>query len=211
MIRILITHPWIETLWPRLKQAGYYTGLVGKWHAPQPSDKMAEAFDFQRFYYGFHTEKRYDGVTVHITEKNRNDSIDFLNERPQDRNFFLKVSFFATHAIDGHYPSYIPMNGTREKYYPESLGDLPKPKTATQQHWEGLPRRVFNDRNEGRNRWRKRFEPEYFQDNIRDLYSLATEVDWAVGDIMAELKKTDEAAFNNTLFIFTTDNGNLHG
>jgi hypothetical protein len=205
------THPWSETLWPRMKSAGYYTGLVGKWHAPQKRYAMKQAFDWTRLYYGFHEERRPDGTVDHITAKNRRDSIQFLNERPQDQNFFLKVSFFATHAIDGHFPSYIPMNGTRETHYPDSLGDLPRPKTATQRHWEGLPSVIFNEQNEGRNRWRKRFEPDYYQDNIRDLYSLATEVDAAVGDIMAELKKTDEGAYNNTLFIFTTDNGNLHG
>jgi arylsulfatase A-like enzyme len=31
------THPWNGTVFPLLKASGYYTGIVGKWHAPQPA------------------------------------------------------------------------------------------------------------------------------------------------------------------------------
>ena len=67
----------------------------------------------------------------------------------------------------------------------------------------------FQDHNEGRNRWRKRWEPDYYQDNIKDLYRMATEVDYAVGEIIKELKR--QGVYDKTLLIFTTDNGNMHG
>jgi arylsulfatase A-like enzyme len=38
---------------------------------------------------------------------------------------------------------------------------------------------------------------------------MATEVDAVVGDVIEELKK--QGVYNNTVLIFTTDNGNLHG
>eukprot|EP00539_Tryblionella_compressa_P008494 CAMPEP_0178753904 /NCGR_PEP_ID=MMETSP0744-20121128/11866_1 /TAXON_ID=913974 /ORGANISM="Nitzschia punctata, Strain CCMP561" /LENGTH=260 /DNA_ID=CAMNT_0020407763 /DNA_START=230 /DNA_END=1012 /DNA_ORIENTATION=+ len=53
------------------------------------------------------------------------------------------------------------------------------------------------------------FEPDYFQDNIKSMYSMATEVDSVVGDVIEELKR--QGTLNQTLLIFTTDNGNLHG
>lgn len=85
---------------------------------------------------------------------------------------------------------------------------VPMPVTNTQKHFKQLPP-FFTERNEGRNRWRKRFEPDYYQDNIRDLYRMATEVDVVVGEVIQELK--NQGVYDNTLLIFTTDNGNLHG
>jgi hypothetical protein len=203
---IYTTNPWSETLFPLLKKAGYYTGLVGKWHAPQPEEAMREAFDVQNFYYGEHVFDHF-GTMRHVTDLNREHGMEFLQNRPRDKNFALKVSFFATHAWDGHYPSYVPMNGTREKYYPDNIS-IDQPKTATNEHWEDLPP-FFTESNEGRNRWRRRFEPDYFQDNIKDLYSLATEVDSAIGEIIKVLK--EQGVYDNTYLLFTTDNGNLHG
>jgi Sulfatase len=196
------TNPWKETLFPRMKQeGGYFTGLMGKWHAPGPNQEMDQAFSMRRFYYGAHWYGNQ-----HVTDMNREHAITFLKERPKHMPFFLKVSFFATHARDGHYPSFEPMNQTRWTHYPDSKYIEP-PKTATEAHWEALP--SFFERSEGRTRWQRRFEPDYFQDNVKDLYSMATEVDWAVGEVIKELKA--QGVYNNTLIIFTTDNGNLQG
>jgi len=143
----------------------------------------------------------------HVTDLNREDAMHFLENRPKDKLFALKVSFFATHAWDGQYPSYQPMNVTKERFY-TSNETYPMPKTATDQHWKDLPP-FFMETNEARNRWRKRWEPDYYQDNIRDLYRMATEVDAVVGIVVKELKR--QGVYNNTLLIFTTDNGNLQG
>eukprot|EP00980_Cylindrotheca_fusiformis_P000105 scaffold19_cov114-Cylindrotheca_fusiformis.AAC.52 len=191
-------HPWNETLFPLLKQKGYYTGIVGKWHGPQVKDKLDMAFDHMLMYYGKHWVSR-DGQTRHVTDLNREDALDFLRRRPKDQKFALKVSFFAT------YPSYQPMNESKVWY---SNVTVPMPKTNTEHHFKLLPP-FFTNRNEGRNRWRKRFEPSYYQESIKDLYRMATEVDFAVGEIISELK--EQGVFENTLLIFTTDNGNFHG
>eukprot|EP00980_Cylindrotheca_fusiformis_P022907 scaffold9903_cov94-Cylindrotheca_fusiformis.AAC.1 len=177
-------HPWNETLFPLLKQKGYYTGIVGKWHGPQVKDKLDMAFDHMLMYYGRHWESR-GGQTRHVTDLNREDAIDFLRHRPKDQKFALKVSFFATHAWDGKYPSYQPMNESKVWY---NNVTVPMPKTNTEHHFKLLPP-FFTNRNEGRNRWRKRFEPSYYQESIKDLYRMATEVDFAVGEIISELKE----------------------
>ena len=211
------THNWTETLFPKLKNSGYWTGLFGKWHAPQPKDKMQEAFDQRIFYYGHHWHSDFtphgSKEMEHITETNRRHSMEFLKKRPRDKKFFLKVSFFATHAVDDTQPSYQPQNWSRYGYYPddethENYTTLVPPKTATERHWQELPY-FFSDNNCGRLRWKQRWEPSCWQKNIRDLYALATEVDSAIGDIIDVLK--EQGIYNETLLIFTTDNGDLHG
>ncbi|KAL3925559.1 MAG: hypothetical protein SGILL_000333 [Bacillariaceae sp.] len=205
------TNPWNETLFPKLKSAGYHTGIMGKWHLPQPKEEMAMAFDKSNFYYGSHWDEYYSEHGSkdkgYITDKNLHDSLEFLQQRPKDKPFFLKVSFFATHAWDSHFPSYNPKNETRAKFYPDDMYVEP-PKTATEWHWQNLPR-FFSRNNEARNRWRRRFEPDYFQSNIKDMYAMATDMDQAVGVLLDELKT--QGVLDNTLVIFTTDNGNLHG
>ena len=105
------------------------------------------------------------------------------------------------------------MNSTRFVQYPDDHGNsnyttIHPPKTATDKHWKELPY-FFFDVNAGRLRWKNRFEPHLWQKNIRDLYAMATEVDWAIGEIVNELKA--QGVYENTMLVFTTDNGDLHG
>lgn len=204
---IFTTHPWNETLFSLLQQNGYYTGLVGKWHAPNNEKYMKQSFNFYRTYHGQHWMKR-KGRRKHVTELNSIDSLNFLrHRRPINQTFALKISFFATHAIDNHYPSYEPQLKSMTELYQNVT--IPVPKTATEHHWNKLPEFLKTTTNEGRKRWLKRFEPGYYQDNIKDLYRMATEVDTVVGEVIDVLK--EQNVYDNTLLIFTTDNGNLHG
>jgi len=96
---------------------------------------------------------------------------------------------------------------------PESLSlyegiEIPVPPNATRASWERLPD-FFTEANEGRNRWRWRFDaPEKFQSMMKNYYRLATEVDATSGRILKELE--EQGALENTLVIFTTDNGYYH-
>ena len=170
----------------------------------------------------------------HVTELNKIDSLEFLTKwdteirqkqaslpKQQQQPFFLTVSFFATHARDGQIPSYQPQNQTRLNVYPNST-HIPTPKTATKVHHEMLPKFLQHDRNEGITRWKNRFDPKSFQSNIKDMYSMATEVDDVVGAVIDKLKsmetsttrgdnsENESSVYDETLLIFTTDNGNLH-
>ena len=69
---------------------------------PAPNEFMKYTFDVMKSYYGDHWMER-NGARRHITDLNGEDALDFLQNRPRDKKFALKVSFFATHAID-HQP-----------------------------------------------------------------------------------------------------------
>jgi arylsulfatase len=85
---------------------------------------------------------------------------------------------------------------------------VPVPVNATEESWKRLPP-FFDEKNEGRRRWRWRFDtPEKFQTMMKNYYRLATEVDSTCGRVIAELKK--QGVLDNTLIIFTTDNGYYH-
>jgi len=201
---------WKDTLFSLLRnQGGYHVGFVGKWHAPLPNKAKEKAFDFIRVYSGRHWYRR-DGVRRHVTELNQADALEFLEKRPRNKKFALAISFFATHVwIGKEYPdSYMPQPST-ESLYPSNY-TIALPVTATEEAWNNLPW-FFTEKNLGRKNWRHRgFDvEEHRQVTMKRMYRMATEVDNVVGAIIKELKQQGE--YDNTLFIFTTDNGNYQG
>jgi arylsulfatase len=196
---------WNSTLFPLLAQHGYHNGMVGKWHHSEPPN-VDETFGMFRNYYGDHYVER-DEKEYHVTDLNEADAIDFLNERPKDKPFALMVSFFATHAEDGEPEQYRPQNRTEHLYKNETV---PIPKTATDEHFKALPPFLQNPHQYGRSRWSERYEtPELYQEMMKKTYRMVTEVDTACGAILEKLK--EQNILNETLIIFTTDNGNMHG
>jgi arylsulfatase A-like enzyme len=195
--------PWEETYPGLLRENGYHVGHVGKWHNGRiPKDK----FDFARSYYGKHWIEKPDGTKIHVTKKNEVDALDFLKSRPDGKPFCLTVAFFATHAEDSSPLQFLPQPESMELYKDDTI---PVPPNATQESFDRLPDFVGNEKNEGRNRWHWRFDtPEKFQTMMKNYYRLATEVDSTCGKILEELKK--QGLDENTLVIFTTDNGYYH-
>lgn len=195
--------PWSETYPGVLRAHGYHVGHVGKWHNGR---FPAEHFDFGRAYGGQHWLTDRDGNRVHVTQKNEQDALEFLRTRPVEKPFCLTLAFFATHAEDRHPEQYLPQPESMELY-----GDvtIPTPKTATDEHFQRLPPFLANDQNEGRNRWRWRFDtPERYQKYMKNYYRLVTEVDAVCGRVLEELRRQE--LLDNTLVIFTTDNGYFH-
>jgi arylsulfatase A-like enzyme len=186
-----------------LKAAGYHTGYVGKYGVGQPPK---DGFDFTRTYEGRHwlDEK---GEKVHVTEKNARDALEFLRGRPTDKPFCLCVGFFAPHAEDRAPEQYLPQPWSAKHYAGKAI---PVPKLASEAGLKALPPFLAAEANEGRIRWRKRFDtPEKYQTYMTNYYRLVTEVDDAVGRILAEVTK--QGADESTLVVFTADNGYFHG
>ncbi|BDS08744.1 acetylglucosamine-6-sulfatase [Oceaniferula spumae] len=194
--------PWENTYPGQLRKAGYSVAHVGKWH----NGKFPAAnYDFGRAYHGRHWIQQEDGSKIHVTQKNEQDALEYLRSRPKDKPFCLTVSFFATHAEDGNPKQFLPQPESMKWYQDVKI---PVPENATEESWRSLPK-FFNEKNEGRRRWHWRFDtPEKYQRMMKNYYRLATEVDHTCGEILAELKK--QGVLDNTLVIFTTDNGYYH-
>lgn len=194
--------PWTETYPGLLRDNGYWVGHVGKWHN---GTFPAKNFDFGRAYHGKHWMKQEDGTMIHVTQKNENDSLEFLKERPKDKPFCLTLAFFATHAEDSNPKQFLPQPQSMSLYENETI---PVPPNANEASWKRLPP-FFTEQNEGRNRWHWRFDtPEKFQTMMKNYYRLATEVDATCGRVIQELK--NQGVYDNTLVVFTTDNGYYH-
>ncbi len=195
--------PWAETYPGLLRAHGYFVGHVGKWH----NGKFpAEQFDFGRAYSGTHWMKDADGTPIHVTKKNQNDALEFLRTRPQEKPFCLTVAFFATHAEDGNPKQFLPQSESMSLY---ENATIPVAPNASDASFKKLPPFIANEKNEGRVRWHWRFDtPEKYQAMMKNYYRLATEVDTTCGRVLAELEK--QGVIENTLVIFTTDNGYFH-
>ncbi len=195
--------PWSQTYPGLLRENGYYVCHVGKWHNGKFPSKH---FDFGRSYYGTHWIKEPDGSKIHVTKKNENDALEFLDSRPSDKPFCLTLAFFATHAEDQNPLQFLPQPESMELYKDVTI---PVPENATDESFRRLPKFIANEKNEGRNRWHWRFDtPEKYQSMMKNYYRLASEVDATCGRVVEKLK--EQGVLDNTLVIFTTDNGYYH-
>ena len=196
--------PWAETYPGLLRGHGYWVGHVGKWHNgafPQ------REFDFGRSYSGTHWIKRAGKEPIHVTQKNEEDALEFLRQRPKDQPFCLTLAFFAAHAEDQNPKQYLPQPASMSLYADQTI---PVPATANAVSLQRLPPFLQAPVNEGRKRWAWRFDtPEKYQEMMKNYYRLCTEVDTVCGRVVEELKT--QGVLDDTLIIFTGDNGYFHG
>lgn len=187
-----------------LRKAGYWTGYVGKYDVGAPRQ---EDYDFLRAYHGRHWITLPGGERVHVTEKNARDSLDFLRARPKNQPFLLSVGSFAPHAEDSAKEQYLPQDWSAKLY--EGVNAPPSP-LADGKYLKALPPFLSQDSNEGRVRFKWRFDtPQRYQEYMIRYYRLITEVDEAVGRIIDELRA--QGVYEDTLFIAIGDNGYFHG
>lgn len=187
-----------------LRKAGYWTGHVGKYDVgpARPDD-----YDFLRAYHGRHWITEPDGSRVHVTEQNARDSLDFLRARPKERPFLLTVGYFAPHAEDNAKDQYLPQEWSAETY---AGVRIPPSPLAGDEFFKGLPPFIAADANEGRVRFKWRFEtPERYQEYMVRYFRLITEVDAAIGRVLDEL--TAQGVAESTLIVVIGDNGYFHG
>jgi arylsulfatase A-like enzyme len=169
-----------DTLVRELKQAGYATALVGKWHLGQGPEFDPEAHGFDRFF-GFHTwtigyhDHRtqtgepglYRGRRVvdekgYLTDLFSRESVRFIDEH-RDTPFFLYLAYNA-----------------------------------------GLPPYQTPDMAPGR--WQAAWDVNTA--TRADLAAMVESMDRGIGQVLAALDRTDNA--RRTLVIFTYDHGGRH-
>jgi arylsulfatase A-like enzyme len=198
--------PWAETYPGLLRDRGYHTGHVGKWH----NGKFpAERFDFGagRITPMRHWIKQPDGTEIHVTQKNEDDAMEFLRTRPKEKPFVLTLAFIATHAEDQNPKQYLPQPASMALYQDITI---PLPETATAAALQRLPAFLSDPRTESRHRWTWRFDdPGKYQRMMKNYYRLVTEVDATCGRVIDALTASGE--IDRTLVIFLADNGYFHG
>ena len=121
---------------------------------------------------------------IHVTERNERDALDMLRTRPKDKPFVLTLAFFAPHSWDGHVDQFLPQNKSMSLYQNMTL-KAPVDMEASRNR---LPK-CITEKNEGRTRWRKRFdEPEKYDRMLKNYFRLISEVDGACESVWKELE-----------------------
>lgn len=187
-----------------LRNAGYRTGFIGKYGVG--NTLPSREFDY---FAGFPGQGKYypqkDGEKVHLTRIQQDQCLEFLNGCRPSQPFCLSVSFKAPHVQDED-----PLQFLSDPAYAQRYADvrIPLARTATEHDFEALPSFLRNS--EGRKRWQMQFStPEMAQRSIKNYYRLITQVDDVVGRVRQEL--SDRGLLDNTLLIFTGDNGYFLG
>jgi len=203
----------------QLQKAGYATAYIGKWHMGEDDDSKRPGFDHFVTHRGqgkyFDTEFRAnDGkrqvVPGYYTTVVTDMAVDWLEGRRKGEPFLLMLGHKAPHSF------YFP----EEKYahafdgvripYPESAFQLDgKPIWIKQRltTWHGIYGPLFD--------WRKDFPDTSaagmiaFENMTRAYWGTLLSVDDSVGRIYEQLRRMGE--LDNTLFVFTSDNGLLNG
>jgi len=209
-----ITDADLMTSFPTvLKQAGYHTGFFGKNHVNYERGNEP-AFDamfhqWEHIHLNPYFKEMPDGTKRHCGEIIGDKSVAFLESRPKDKPFMLYMSFNISHAEDGdhrpgigHYPWPKAVDGLYEDIVPL------RPRLDDPAIFNALPEFLKSSLNRTRYYWRWDM-PEKYDTNMRALYRMLTGMDRIVGRVLQTLEK--EGAADNTIVIYTADNGYYMG
>lgn len=203
----------------QLQEAGYSTAYIGKWHMGEADDSKRPGFDHFITHRGqgkyFDTEFRENSgprkvVPGYYTNVVTDMAIDWIDSLKNEEPFLLMLGHKAPHSF--YYPEkkYERVFDSIRVPYPETAFELSnKPKWITERlnTWHGIYGPLFD--------WRKDFPDSSasgmlaFENMIRAYWGTLLSVDDSVGRLYKKLDRM--GVLDNTLFIFTSDNGLLNG
>jgi arylsulfatase len=198
---------WNETFPYIMQQNGYFVGHIGKWQFNNPDNFVRKHYNWTSLYEGRHWYKLRK-VPTHSTLRDEQESIRFLRQRPKDVPFVLTTAFYAPKAVGRGPDQHSPMNETQRLY--ENI-TIPLP-VDPEKAFKKLPKFMQELKLEARRRYRQRFDfnvPGKYQEFMTKYYRMVSEVDAAIERIVGELERQN--ILNETIIIFTTDNGLFHG
>lgn len=209
---------WHNASWPGLLQSvgGYFVGHVGKWQFEDRHKNLKNGlFNYTRIFEGDHWYDRLDEETGEVVEKHVSGArlaefyaVDFLrNARPKDVPFALTVAFYPPKAVTTcREPGcqWQPPPEYRAMYNETNVTEVPY-DTALAHHVlpPFLKEKLASAWGDDRFR-----TAEHYTEAMRNYFALITSVDDACANIVAELER--QGVENETLIIFTTDNGMFH-
>ena len=203
----------------QLQAAGYKTAYIGKYHMGEENDDKRPGFDHFVTHKGqgkyFDTEFNFNGqerrvVPGYYTTVVTDMAIDWLKERKTGEPFLLMLGHKATHSFYYPEPKYEHAFDHVDVQYPRTafmLEDNPSWFKDRLDTWHGIYGPLFD--------YRKNFpdrSPQAVKDfaaMTRAYWGTVLSVDDSVGRVYQALKELGQ--LDNTLFIFTTDNGLLNG
>lgn len=198
----------------QLREAGYETAYIGKWHMGL-DDSRRPGYDT---WISFKGQGIYiDGVVNENGNRRQLDGYmtDFLNDKavefvrkPHEKPFCLYLSHKAVHAPFLPAPRDDSLYSDYDFALPEKIESdiqgkpvmLRKVEKMNRLELEGIaPEPAEPRRNRGK-------DP---QSIVRDQLRCLTSVDQGIGELIAALESTGQ--LENTIFIYTSDNGFLMG
>ena len=203
----------------RLQDSGYKTAYVGKWHMGEKNDMPRPGFDYFVTHKGqgkyFDTEFNFNGnnrriVRGYYTTVVTDMAMDWIKSHKSNDPWAMMIGHKAPHSFYLPEEKYQHVFDSAEIQYPKSAFDLDdKPAWFKKRldTWHGIYGPLFN--------WRKKFpdeSPEGVKDfarMVRAYWGTLLSVDDSVGRLCQFLK--DRGELDNTLVIFTSDNGLLEG
>ena len=192
------------TLGEALKQAGYRTGYIGKWHLGEKDDQLplSHGFNWMRcvnrggapgsYFFPFKGRSR-NGIRYwdvpdledrkqgdYLTDELTDQAIEFIGTPDQDQPFFLCFAHYAVHT-----PIQSPEKLVAK--YKKQFARLPEVESN-----------FVSERNNAKSRLRQD-HPGYA--------AMVENLDTNVGRVLKHLENQEMAA--NTIIVFTSDNGGL--
>jgi N-acetylglucosamine-6-sulfatase len=193
----------------RLKEEGYATAYIGKWHMGEDNDAPRPGFDFWMSHKGqgnyFDTTFNINGkrellrgyYTHRVTEK----AVEWIRAA-RENPFLLVLGHKASHGPFQPEVKYADAFAATDIKRPPTAGDTGpgKPDWVRQRvtTWHGIDGPIF-----------KACGYKGFEDFVRGYYATLLSVDDSVGEVRRALEETGQ--LENTLVLFTTDNGYLLG
>jgi arylsulfatase A len=188
------------------KSKGYHTGMIGKWHqtgytragAPYESSPDKHGFDevivsenegiangtwFHPYHFNKDIEKLLEGDKEFLVDRMNEEAVRFIDRQNKKTPFFLYLSHYAVH--------------THVQGKPEDVDHFrSKPGAGT-----SAP-----SKNNPENDPYKKWPADYWANkNNPHLAAQLRDIDTGVGAIVAKLK--EKGLLDNTLIVFTSDNG----
>jgi len=193
-----------EMLLPELlREAGYFTSLVGKWHLSGPGSPSDGVFDRWVSYdisaEGWRNQYLHHG-RVHLLDNGEPVTIDgsqtaelvrraveILEDRPSDRPFFLLFAPTDTHApFEGHPEDWV------DRYLRIDFVDVPRDEASA------LPENNAAS-----------LVPDDPTEMLAQYYAAVSAQDQWLGEILETLDSRGD--LDNTLVIVTSDHGHMNG